>query len=333
MATASLGNMTASLGPQKAPGSWVVRCVLAALTSLAAAAPARAQPSPVPTASILRTSLTGALDPGLGEAIDRLLRSELDAAGELHITGSVALDLRDVQLALGCIGETDSCLDAAAEEIGVDALVLPSVVQTGAETVLSLAVFDRHATPKMRRVTARVGGADASTGTLEAVSGLLAQLFPGAHFGRARGGGRTAVAGRSDRAPDDEGGAAGRRAHASAGLRPWPFVVAGVGGVLVGTAVAFGIASSAAQDDYAGAPTTTPSEIDAALAHLDTARTDATVSNVLFVAGGVAVLGGAAWAVIELAAAARRDSPTEHALRVVPVASRSGVGVLVGGVL
>lgn len=295
------------------------------------------QAASLPTASVLRTSAGGAVDPSLAEAVDRLVRSQLDAASVLRITGSVALDLHDVQLALGCVGETDACLEAAADEIGVDALVLPSLVRTGDETVLSLGLFDRRATPKVRRVTGRVRGVDPSTGTLEAVSRLLAQLFPQARFEaeRADAGGATGGAGHAG-----AGDPAGGHDRASRGLSPWPFVVGGVGVAALAIGVGFGLAAQSAQDDFAALPTSTPDEIDVFLARVEDARFDATVANVLFVTGGLAVAGGVAWAIVELAAGGGRthdggpggpaERPRAH---LVPVVVPGGAGVVMGGVL
>ncbi len=320
-------------------------CIAAALGLLASAfgpAAARAQQPAPPTASVLRTSVSGAVDPSLAEAVDRLVRSQLDAAEVLRITGSVSLDLHDVQLALGCIGETDACLEAAAGEIGVDALVLPSLVRTGDETVLSIGLFDRRATPKVRRVTGRVRGADPSTGTLEAVSGLLAQLFPQAHFdaeghgaGGAGGGGGGHAGGGGPGPGPGHGGARG-------GLSPWPFVVGGVGVAVLGAGVGFGLAAQSAEDDFAALPTSTADEIDVFLARVEDARFDATVANVLFVTGGLAVAGGVAWAVIELTSGGGGEHDVGSGgaggrararAQLVPVITPGGVGVVLGGVL
>lgn len=290
---------------------------------------ARAQDSAAaPSGSVLRTSTTGAVDANLAEAIDRLVRARLDAVGAVRITGSTALDLADVQLALGCVGETDACLGAAASEIGVDALVLPSLIHTGDETVLSIGYFRAGASPALRRVVARVRGADPTTETLEAVDGLLRQLFPNARFPQRGGPGSRAARGTAT----GPGAGPGHATSRGASLSPWPIVVAAVGVASLGTATAFGLASQSAADEYAGASTTTSADVDAALARLDDARSSALVANVFFVVGALALTAGVAWGAVELATGGSASSE-RAAARVAPVLGPNMAGVVVAGAL
>jgi hypothetical protein len=95
-----------------------------------------------------------------------------------------------------------------------------------------------------------------------------------------------------------------------------PIATAAAGAVALGIGVGFGFASSRARGDAASAPVQLDAQRD-----LDRAHRDATVANVLFVAGGALAIGGAAWAYLAHGRAERgvashlRISPSSIALR------------------
>ena len=85
-------------------------------------------------------------------------------------------------------------------------------------------------------------------------------------------------------------------------LRRWPLITLGAGAATIVTAALFGKAARDRHDDAVAAP----GQVDAQ-AFQDSAHTDATMSNVLFVAGTTALAVGATYLVLDL----RR--PTTHA--------------------
>jgi tetratricopeptide (TPR) repeat protein len=85
------------------------------------------------------------------------------------------------------------------------------------------------------------------------------------------------------------------RDHDEARARPrlLPWLIAGGGAVLLGAGAGFGYLSQARHDDAVSEP------VQAEAVRLqDAARTDATIANVLFVAGGLTVIGGVTWGLL-----------------------------------
>lgn len=89
-----------------------------------------------------------------------------------------------------------------------------------------------------------------------------------------------------------------------------PWATIGVGGVLVGTGIVFGIRSGAKHDDAVAAP----GQRDAAELQAS-ARHYATVANVLFVVGGLATAGGIGWKVWQWKQTTVLVTPTAVAVR------------------
>lgn len=90
------------------------------------------------------------------------------------------------------------------------------------------------------------------------------------------------------------------------GVPVLPLVVVGVGTVVLGVGVGFGLSAQSGEDDYAAAPVTTGPEVNAAAAKLADAERDANTANILFAIGGSVFVGGAAWLAVELLG----DSPS-----------------------
>lgn len=89
-----------------------------------------------------------------------------------------------------------------------------------------------------------------------------------------------------------------------------PWATIGVGGVLVGTGIVFGIRSGAKHDDAVAAPgQRDASELQASAEHY------ATIANVLFVVGGIATAGGIGWKVWQRDQTTVQVTPTAVAVR------------------
>ncbi|RZO65129.1 MAG: hypothetical protein EVA89_02725, partial [Sandaracinaceae bacterium] len=98
---------------------------VASLCAVAATHTQIARAQDMPAAAVLETQVAGGVDAGTGGAVDRLIRAELDGLGTVRTSSGVALDLGEVQLALGCVGETPECLGPVAAELSVALLVIP----------------------------------------------------------------------------------------------------------------------------------------------------------------------------------------------------------------
>jgi hypothetical protein len=240
-----------------------------------------------PTAAILRTTVTGEIPDGLDGTLERALRARVTALG-IDLRGSVALDLGDVQLALGCEGETPTCLDAVATELGARNLLLPNLDRAGSQLVLSIARFDAD-TQETRRVDRRASIEEAAT-LLDALDGVLGELFAGA---------LPSTASAPTATPRTIDGASVAGAS----------IVMGAGVIAAAVGIALGVASADEARRYAMQPTSTEAEADRAVALYRSASDLALGANVLFTIGGTALVGGAIWLLATLTSGAPAEVP------------------------
>lgn len=262
----------------------------------------------LPTAVLLRTHAGDGVAEATAHGFDRVLRQRLDAVDVVTIEGSVELDLEAIQLALGCIGETESCLGSVAEETGGTLLVYASLDVTSGSSVVSVNRFDSRDGTLRRAV--RTVGADEVLATADAMIRELWDLPPSAEV---------------DDGPDPV-------PVATPGLSPVPFVVLGLGvAIAAGGGAALGIGFSDA-DRYrnyftVNGPPESMADIDAALAIQSQAQTELAVGSVLLGVGGAAIAAGTIWAI----AGGREDGSSP--LAVVPTFCADGVFVGVMGTL
>lgn len=259
-------------------------------------------------AVLLRTEAGSGVDDGMARGFDRVLRERLTALDVVEIEGSVELDLEQVQLALGCIGESAACLGAVAAETESEVLVFASIERTGSTYVVSAQRFDREG-DSLRRAVRTV---DSDAGVLEAADPLVRELWDlPAPTPLTEGGGDDPV----DRAPP------------RAGISPWPPVLLGLGAAtLVAGGVALGIGFGD-RDAYVAARPTNDAEADAARARLDAAQAELAAGSVLLAVGGALAVAATGW----LLGAGNEDGTSP--LAVAPWASPDGAGVLAVGTL
>jgi hypothetical protein len=286
------------------------RVVVASLVlgAIAIATP-RAAAQDRPAASILQTTRSPGIEAGTGSAFDRILRQRLDALGVVRVSGQVALDLEQLQIALGCMGETASCLAAVASEVGAQIVLVPSLDHAGEELVATVLLFDAR-DQAQRRAVRSARGATAEADVFEQTDGLLRELFgvPATE--------QVVVEGPTDHPPSPA---------ARAGISPLPFVVIGVGVAAIVAGAVVGAISQSDQSAYRDTVVSSPADVDTALSIYSRADTEATVANVLFIAGGVVAAGGLAW----LLAAGNDDFSSP--LAVAPSVGPTHAGVTVGG--
>lgn len=297
--------------------------LLATLSSLAlvifSVRLARAQDAP--TASVLATATSDGVRAGFSGAVDRMVRARLDSLGVVRVQGSVALDIAEVQLALGCVGETPECLGQAAQQIGVQVLILPNLDRAGDELVLGVARFDA-ASGSLRRTIRRGAGEDAETQILDAIESLLRELFELPALPEPD----TSVV--EEDTHDD--------AHETTPVTPasgpdlvLPGVTIGVGAAALIAGIATGVAFLGEQDAYALAAQTADDVAERA-SHRRTADDLALATNVLFIGGGVIAAAGVAWLVVELVTAGDASSASREAM-VTPLIGPQTLGLSVSG--
>lgn len=287
--------------------TWMRRAsALLALGALLSPTLASAQTADLPTATVLTTQVTG-LEAGDGAAFDRTLRARLDGLRVVRTEGAVALDLEQIQLALGCMGETTECLSAVSTEIGTPVILAPSLARTSGTVVATILLFDAR-DGALRRGTREVSASDTSA-LLGSVDGLLREVFqlpPAETIG-------------GDEPPPTT-------PAASPGLAPFPLVLIGVGAAaLIAGAIAGGL-SLADASTFQSAMFASPAEVDAALdGVLSRQRAEAMAADGLLIAGALLAVGGIAW---ELAAG-REDGSSPLALA--PVVSGTEIGLALSG--
>lgn len=244
----------------------------AALTALSGAP----QPAEeLPRAAALAATASSTEVERLAGAVDRVLRANLDKLHVVNTAGTPALALAELQLAVGCVGETPSCLTSVAKQLEVDILVLTALDRAGTETVLTVTKFDSRKEGSLKRTVRRASGEKTDSELLAATDNMLRELF-----------GLPAM-------PDKpvviiEPEPVERR------VLPLPaLIVGGVGAVAVVTGIVFAGLGTATENDYAAAPYSNTFEVDQALRLEDRANAQYTTSAVFLAIGGAALATGA----------------------------------------
>lgn len=293
-----------------------VRLVITSILStlLGFSADVGAQDAPLPTAAQVQLRVGDPSLQSLGAALQRLVRSELEGLGTVRMSGTPALPLEDLQLMIGCLGETDECFAAMATQLEVDVVVLPSLDRVGDDRVLTVVAFDRR---DNRRRSARRAHPDdeALAGSVRSLLRELYELPP-------------------EPEPEPLPPAEPREPEPvetpSRGPGIVPGVVIGaVGLAALGAAIGVGLASGRAEDDYREASVRTVEEVDAALARRSDAARLGTTATALYVAGGALTIAGVVLAVLF----GRETEDDARALRLVPQVGPSSIGLVVGGAL
>lgn len=283
-------------------------CTSAGLTRADApssAPPTATTPSSTPSAVLLATA--GAQ--GSGGALDSVIQATLEQLGIVRIVAKPGLDLGAVQLVLDCVAETAQCLRAVTDQHGAEVLIAPSIARTSGELVLSFLRFDAR-DGEMRRVLHRQQGQALTSETLDAVPGMLRELF---------GLPEPTPAVEAPGAPSDDLTPLPEAPMEppSEGASPLigPLILGGIGLAAIGTGIGFGISSAGAQSDYdaiTSKPVLMRSQADAANDAMDRGKAHAVVADVLFGVGGAALLGAGIWLAVELSSK-HEDTPPAQA--------------------
>ena len=282
-----------------------------------------------------------------GTALDSVIGAALD---DLHVVNVVArpgMDLSAVQLALDCVAETAQCLRTVTTQNAADVLIAPNVSRTAGELVLTILHFDSRS-GQMRRAAHRQQGQTLNSSTLDAVPGMLRELFdlpppqpkaaPVAAPASQPAGQQPTVAGTESSAQEAPAAATEPLPEApmeapgeSKRVPVGPLLLGGGGLVIVGAGVVMGLVMNSSQKSYDDLTmprddgTITVDNARAADEKAKSAKTQAVVADVLFGVGGAALIGAGIWLAVELTR--RPDQSYEH-VRVSPMVGPNQLGLM-----
>lgn len=289
--------------------------LVSATMTWGAAAAAQEAPEDPPSTAVLETQADAA-DRGLSGAVERVLRAELDDLEVVDVAGTPALDLEDLQLAVGCVGETADCLTAVTEQLEVEALVLSTVDRAGDAKVLTVTFFDARRGER-DSVVRRVEGRGADNRLLEGIDAQLRELF-----------GLPAPAEPEGAAPLDPPGAEADEVDGE-GLPALPFVLAGVGVAALAAGGTLGVLGNANGDDYAALEVRNSVDAEEASDLYTKADRQAKAAYGLFAAGGALVVSGVVLFFVMRGPDDEEEPPSD--VTVVPSLGPTGGGLSVAG--
>ena len=285
-------------------------CVLVCLSAASVGA------QDVPRAALLRTTVAGDVPASMSGAIDRLARAELQELEVVDVRGTLALDLDQVQLALGCLGESAECLGQVATENQVEVLVVPRVDRSETEYLVTFTAYDGRGEARVWQVARRIDGSS-EDGVFDSIDAILRELFD-------------VPEPEPEVIPPDvpSVGIAPPPSRPSGGVPTGGIVLAAAGAAIVlGGAVA-GILHQSSEDDYQAQPIRNVSDIDEANSSFEEAQRRGRAAMVLFAVGGAVAAAGVTWIII---GATRGSDDTTARMQITPVASLDGAGISLGG--
>jgi hypothetical protein len=288
-----------------------VLLVLAAAQSARAQEAAAATPVEQPKAALLSTA--GASGSQGDAALESVIQAALEKLEVVNVTARPGMDLGAVQLAIDCVGETPACLRAVASQTGVQILIAPAIERTDKELVLTLLYFDALGDGELRRVVHRQEGGKLDQATLDAVPGMLRELFGLAAPASAA----PAPGAQPETAAQPEGAQAKRPSLLG------PLIVGGAGVALLAAGLVAGAVMKGTQSDYAKLPVTTKLQAQAASDKLKSGQGQARAANVLLGVGAAAMALGGIWLALELGKP--EETPPQTALA--PVLAPGMVGL------
>ena len=282
---------------------------------------------PAPRAALMRTAAPAG-DAELAGALDRFARSALDDLEVVTVSSTLALDIEQAQLALGCMAESPECMKTVADENEVTLLLAPRIDQAGDERVLTILLYDDR-NGELTQSARRVPTAAGADGLLDRVPGLLRELFglppvsdtpddggTGNGNGDTEGNGNGGGNGTDPAGPDpvaaepDSLGAGG------------PTLLAIGGAALLGGVVA-GVLHMGSASDYEDAEVNDPASANAASAMFDEAQRRGRAATGLLIGGGVLAGAGLVWLLVDLMSGGEPDEPVSRIRPGLLVSSRS----------
>ncbi|MFT5354060.1 MAG: hypothetical protein ACI9KE_001260 [Polyangiales bacterium] len=232
--------------------------------------------------AVMRPAVAGVAQESLGGPVGRVVRARVDELGVVRAADTPAATFADLQLAVGCLSATMDCYRAVSSQLGVEALLLTTLDEVGAATILTIVFADTRGEGDTQQVTRTFQGNQRDNQVLDAIVGMLYELYD-----------VEPPPERSVPTPPDASGGTGTRTGqpiAPAGSSfPTATVLVGVVALAaLAAGIGTGIASSGTEDSFASSPTRTAAEVDLTLALQTKGERQALSANILFVVGGVA---------------------------------------------
>lgn len=317
------GNYTRGSGPR----SRLLRASAVLLGLCAWDVCALAQAPTEPNAGGLKVTVLRSTAPdtaAFADSIDATLVRDLSGIAGIDQPQLSPIEYEEVQLAVGCVGQTRECLSAIAGMSQVSGLIVRSLSQAGTALQLDLVYFDTSSQDEPARASA-TGDADQ---LVDQVPVLVRRLFgipevpvPAVAAASAEESDGAATAAAPARASD-------RGTGGINGLTLASIVTLAVGAGVGVAGIVVGASSAASFDDYKRTNVTDRESATEASAAYDDASSQATVANVLIPIGGALLIGGAILLVVGL------SSDDDDAATQVSVApSRHGGTLMIAGAL
>lgn len=272
-------------------------------------------------------------------ALDSVISAALDDLKVVNVVARPGLDLGAVQLALDCVAETPQCLRIVTTQHEADVLVAPTLARTSNELVLTLLRFDAR-TGKTQRVLKRQTGQTLSSETLDAVPGLMRELFDLPAKVEA-----PPPAAKPEPKPDLMPGDTGSFSeplpeppmdapNEGRKFPVGPVLLGGGGVILIGAGLIMGLTVLSAEDNYnqsaAGIGDISDADeaqeaVDRTNGYRDTGEANAVISNVFLGLGSAVVVAAGIWLAVDLTSRPRHD---DQQVKLSPMIGRHELGLV-----
>jgi len=229
--------------------------------------------------------------------LDKQIHKAVVEHAPVHLKEAPPKKLSALQASARCRDESVPCMRAVARVAGVEVLLAATLERGSGELTLSFMAFDARA-DAVTRVAHWQDGSEVTAETYAALPNLLAALFPEpgppdmdfvaeANATSDKPAEQRDIVGTSDVSP------APRSLLA-------PILLAGGGALLVGAGVVTGLMLNSTQGDYSDRQVITRADAEDADALRSRASTQASLANVFYGLGSVALVASGAWLAVEL---------------------------------
>jgi hypothetical protein len=232
--------------------------------------------------------------------LDKQIRKAVVEHAPVHLLDGGPKKLSALQAGARCRDESVRCLRSVAQHAGVEVLLAATLERGAGELTLSFMAFDARA-DAVTRVAHWQDGSDVTAETYAALPNLLAALFPEPgppdmdFVAEANASGGTQ---QQPARPLDV--ATGSGVHAAQRSLLAPILVASGGALLLGAGIVTGVMLNSTQSDYTDKQVNTRADAERADALRSRASTEASLANVFYGLGNVALVASSAWLAIEL---------------------------------
>jgi hypothetical protein len=285
----------------RAPRSWqwclsvTVSLTLLSLCGRVTAQAAQVDDDGLPKALLCTTSVQrGKSVPEL----DKQIHKAIVEHAPVHLVAGPPKKLSSLQAGARCHDESVACLRTVARAAGVEVLLAATLERGAGELTLTFMAFDARA-DAVTRVAHWQDGSDVTAETYAALPNLLSALFP------EPGPPDMDFVAEANNASSEAAAAPGVTASASTDTASErsllaPLLVASAGALLIGAGVGTGLMLNATQSDYEKVDVTTRADAESADSLRARAGTQATLANVFYGLGSVALVASGAWLTWEL---------------------------------